>query len=119
MVSTTTSRSQNKVNYFLIFYLVSVPLTFLPSVAYYQFCQIFISKNVQFILGYINRPFSYSRLAMKALDLPQVGREAAERATKSREVRRVLNKQDEGLFRKSMKAHVGNIIKKRLMSLAF
>ena len=56
-----------------------------------------------------------------SLDLPQVdlmnfrveyvfrprrgrclGREAAERATKSREVvRRVLNKQDEGLFRKS------------------
>ena len=30
-----------------------------------------------------------------------LGREAAERATKSREVRRVLNKQDERLFRKS------------------
>ena len=30
-----------------------------------------------------------------------LGREAAERATKSREVRRVLKKQDEGLFRKS------------------
>ena len=30
-----------------------------------------------------------------------LGRKAAERATKSREVRRVLNKQDEGLFRKS------------------
>ena len=34
---------------------------------------------------------------------PFLGREAAVRATKSREVRRVpvLNKQDEGLFRKS------------------
>ena len=31
----------------------------------------------------------------------EYGREAAERATKSREVRRVLNKPDEGLFRKS------------------
>ena len=30
-----------------------------------------------------------------------LGGEAAERATKSREVLRVLNKQDEGLFRKS------------------
>ena len=30
-----------------------------------------------------------------------LGCEAAERVTKSREVRRVLNKQDEGLFRKS------------------
>ena len=34
-----------------------------------------------------------------------LGREAAERATKSREVRRVLNKLDEGLFRKSRPGH--------------
>ena len=33
-----------------------------------------------------------------------LGREAAERATKSREVRRVLKKQDEGLFRKSKRS---------------
>ena len=57
----------------------------------------------------------HSRLqAAWELDLPQVdlmnfrvdlGREAAERATKSQEVfvRRVLNKQAEGLFRKSIR----------------
>ena len=38
-----------------------------------------------------------------------LGREAAERATKSREVRRVLNKQDEGLFKKSAKGNPGAV----------